>query len=78
MANPFVYCKIVVVRLTMENLLNYVRLRRDIDFSIRPFNEVDMLVCADLSYSDCDDITENYRVFCFRGCDGASSYRNCT
>ena len=40
----------------MENLLNYVRLRRDIDFSVRPFNEVDMLVCADLSYVDWDGI----------------------
>ena len=42
----------------MENLLNYVRLRRDIDFSVRPFNEVDMLVCADLSYVDWDGIVE--------------------
>ena len=40
----------------MENLLNYVRLRRDIDFSVRPFNEVDMLVCADLSYVDWDTL----------------------
>lgn len=46
----------------MENLLNYVRLRRDIDFSVRPFNEVDMLVCADLSYVDWDGIVEKDEV----------------
>ncbi|WP_419008368.1 Mbeg1-like protein [Holdemanella porci] len=52
----------------MENLLNYVRLRRDIDFSIRPFNEVDMLVCADLSYVDWDGIVEKEAVSLEEAC----------
>lgn len=52
----------------MENLLNYVRLRRDIDFSIRPFNEVDMLVCADLSYVDWDGIVEKEEVSLEEAC----------
>jgi hypothetical protein len=52
----------------MENLLNYVHLRRDIDFSIRPFNEVDMLVCADLSYVDWDGIVEKDEVSLEEAC----------
>ena len=52
----------------MENLLNYVRLRRDIDFSICPFNEVDMLVCADLSYVDWDGIVEKDEVSLEKAC----------
>ena len=52
----------------MENLLNYVRLRRDIDFSVRPFNEVDMLVCADLSYVDWDGIVEKDEVSLEEAC----------
>ena len=52
----------------MENLLNYVRLRRDIDFSVRPFNEVDMLVCADLSYVDWDGIVEKEEVSLEEAC----------
>lgn len=68
LANPFVYCKIDVVRLIMENLLNYVHLRRDIDFSVRPFNEVDMLVCADLSYVDWDGIVEKDEVSLEEAC----------
>ena len=52
----------------MENLLNYVHLRRDIDFSIRPFNDVDMLVCADLSYVDWDGIVEKDEVSLEEAC----------
>ncbi len=52
----------------MENLLNYVHLRRDIDFSIRPFNEVDMLVCADLSYVDWDGIVDKDEVSLEEAC----------
>lgn len=52
----------------MENLLNYVHLRRDIDFSIRPFNDVDMLVCADLSYVDWDGIVEKDEVSLEKAC----------
>lgn len=43
----------------MENLLDYVHLRRDIDFSLRPFNSVDMLICADLSYVDWTDVVDD-------------------
>ena len=52
----------------MENLLNYVRLRRDIDFSIRPFNEVVLLVCVDLSYVDWDGIVEKEEVSLEEAC----------
>ena len=52
----------------MENLLNYAHLRRDIDFSVCPFNEVDMLVCADLSYVDWDGIVDKEEVSLEKAC----------
>lgn len=40
----------------MNNLLSYIRWRGDIDFTQRPFNEVDNLICSILSYIDFKDI----------------------
>lgn len=36
----------------MENMLNYVHLRKDIPFSFRPLNWVDLLILNELSYVD--------------------------
>ena len=52
----------------MENLLNYVNLRKDIDFSMRPFNKVDMLMCADLSYVDFDGIVNEEEISLEEAC----------
>lgn len=52
----------------MENLLNYVELRKDIDFSLRPFNKVDMLVCADLSYVDFEGIVKEEEISLEEAC----------
>ena len=43
----------------MENLLNYVNLRKDISFQACPFNRVDLLILADLAYMDWNGIIED-------------------
>ncbi len=52
----------------MENILNYVNLRKDITFQMSPFNSVDLLVLADLSYIDWDGIVENEEKYLIDAC----------
>ncbi len=42
----------------MENILNYVHLRKDIPFSFRPLNWVDLLILTELSYVDWTHIAD--------------------
>jgi hypothetical protein len=52
----------------MENLLNYVNLRKDISFSQTAFNPVDMLVFADLAYVNWDGIVNEEEVSLNEAC----------
>lgn len=46
----------------MENILDYVCLRKDIDFKMRPLNMVDILVLNNLSYVNWDGIVDQDEI----------------
>lgn len=52
----------------MENLINYVRLRKDISLEEKPFNPVDMLMMAELAYVDWEDIVNEDKVLLRTAC----------
>lgn len=43
----------------MANMMDYIEWRGDLTFSERPFNEVDGLIFAELSYVDYSNIVPN-------------------
>ena len=43
----------------MANMMDYIQWRGDLTFSERPFNEVDGLIFAELSYVDYSNIVPN-------------------
>lgn len=53
----------------MENILDYVCLRKDIDFKARPLNMVDILVLNNLSYVNWDGIVDQDAVPIHEACD---------
>ncbi len=55
----------------MYNILDYIRFRGDLDFSISPFNPVDNLILARLAYVNFDDVAENETLS-----DIAKRYKN--
>lgn len=52
----------------MENMLNYVHLRKDIPFSFRPLNWVDLLILNELSYVDWTHIVQKEPVYLPQAC----------
>lgn len=60
----------------MENILNYVNLRKDITFQMSPFNSVDLLVLADLSYIDWDGIVGEDEKYLIDACKEYFQVRN--
>ena len=52
----------------MENMLNYVHLRKDIPFSFRPLNWVDLLILNELSYVDWTHIVQKEPVCLPQAC----------
>lgn len=52
----------------MENIINYVRLRKDISFETAPFNNVDALVLSILSYINWENIINDEKVNLISSC----------
>lgn len=60
----------------MENLLNYVNLRKDISFRDSSFNKVDLLVLADLAYMDWNGIVDDEEKLLIDACREYFQVRN--
>lgn len=60
----------------MENLLNYVNLRKDLSFQVSPFNKVDLLVLADLAYMDWNGIVDQEERLLVDACKEYFQLRN--
>ena len=52
----------------MENLLNYVHLRKDISFKERKLNSVDLLIFSELAYVDFSIEMENGPILLPEAC----------
>ena len=53
----------------MENILDYVHLRKDIDFKMRPLNRVDILVLNNLSYVNWDGVVNQEEISLHEACE---------
>lgn len=52
----------------MENLIHYVNLRKDLSFTLRPYNEIDFLVFAELAYIDWNGIVDEEPILLQDAC----------